>query len=260
MKCYFIYKGKYYHVNIRSLVYHSDYFWNKIIKGNYNDHIIEQLTDCKCGTNLTVESVETFTSFFANQNIQINTENVFNLNQLANFYDVKTLKFLINNFIQSNPSLFTLSKLFANGTFSEGEETVVANNLINFLNKESDKKILLSLPVFLIERILSTYGKEIAKQNREEENSIENETKIMNFMLDYLKKYGRNASPIFASIDFVHVGKECVNQLLQPDLFDKFDFTFLSNKIARILAQKYVDLRIILIIMIITMMNKMNYI
>lgn len=229
----FIYKTKKYRYNLRLSLVSSDYIWDNIKQLlNQKDF---SLIDNEEDTNFSEESINDFISYLEQPDKdKINTKNVFTFKVLNEKYKVKNLQNQINEYIQNHRLDLIVLVIVDKNDITPDDIKLVVNSLFEFI----DNRQLFLLPVNFIDQILQFY------RSQKPEDSIENERKLMNFFIEYLKKQnekGEQASLLFRHINFSKVGQECLSYIMS-DCQNMFDFKCIPVEVVKILCLSYANI------------------
>lgn len=221
----FVYQKNTYAFDIRSAIPSSEYVWlnrndlitNPIIKYDEEDEYI------KFDSN----AIQSFISYLNDHTIipLISIDTVFTLNALSLKFVTKSLQSHIDNYINMN-HIELLPIILNKKTLTSDDENKISKFLIEYIESEQ----LLSLSLTSIGRILSLYRINQKNKDDEDENKLQKERKIMNFIFLCLNKYSSDASFLFNYIDFQTVGEECLN-IINEKYKSIINFQYLNNDI-----------------------------
>lgn len=140
------------------------------------------LVDNEEDTNFSEESVTDFISYLEQPDKnKINTKNVFAFKVLNEKYKVKNLQNQINEYIQNHRLDLIILVIVDKNDITSDDIKLVVNRLFEFI----DNRQLFLLPVNFIDQILQFY------RSQQPDDSNENERKLMNFFIEYLKKQNK---------------------------------------------------------------------
>ena len=226
----FIYKTKSYQYDFRAAIHCSDYIYENLDFFLHNPRT--SLIDNEDNTDFSIESINDFISYINQPNLHIiNNDNVFILQKLNQKYKIKTLQTETDDYINLHHEELLIPIIKDRNNLSLEEERTIANHLFVYI----DNKQLLTLPINIVDRIFQFYLNEV----KNDENDDENETKIMEFIFDYLDQYGRNGSVLFKYVNFSKIGRVFLTKLLNG-YQNIFDFSFMPNSIIKDLCENYI--------------------
>ncbi|KAK8892573.1 hypothetical protein M9Y10_029810 [Tritrichomonas musculus] len=210
-----IFKGKEYPIDFSLLKKYSNYFYNKKTHFKSINNIFIQFDD----HDICEESIPIFIACCHNEPFQITDKTAFSLHQLSIRYEVPELQKLTEEYIKTNQKnqLFQsiLSKISEN---PENEETIALQFIENIDNEQ-----LLSLPIPVLYRILNNYSLDFNSLNSNDQN------RLIDFLFRILSKRGKEASVLFANIEFTKERIELISRLLN-EYSGIFDFNMLNPK------------------------------
>lgn len=179
--CYFVYNDKFYKFNLQVFLNSSEYFFKERKTLNVGDTI--QLLQFESNLEFSDELIRNFISAVErNDQIEINADNVYQLDQLSDFYGILNLKKRTNDFISENEEQLILQNYIydqSNNKTNYKAEDIISNNLMNYI--DDDK--LATLKIDVLDRILTEYRRKnpVKHQNEATKDDIIKETKIKTF-------------------------------------------------------------------------------
>ena len=235
---YFVYKDKEYPIDFDLVIKNSNYFY-KNRKQYENVEYINLINEIPTEIKIPEESIKAFISSCQNEASEVSPSSVFALQYLSQKYEFPEITKVTEDFIKEHEGELVFETLEFK-TKSEylsdtsKEEEIISNNIKKYANKEE----LLSLPIFVIERILQKYFDNKTKEGKEVNDGND---EIINFLFKILDKRGREASILFNNIDF---GKEKVIVLhrLLNEYSDNFDFNMINSTLLKTTTQLTSDL------------------
>ncbi|KAK8840436.1 hypothetical protein M9Y10_030641 [Tritrichomonas musculus] len=232
--CYFVYNNKFYKFNLQVFLNSSEYFFKERKTINVGDTI--QLLQFESNLEFSDELIRNFISAVErNDQIEIKADNVYQLDQLSDFYGILNLKKRTNDFISENEEQLILQNYIydqSNNKTNYKAEDIISNNLMNYI--DDDK--LATLKIDVLDRILTEYRRKnpVKHQNEATKDDIIKETKIKNFFLKCLQRKEPVISDLFNFIDYERFSEECL-EIIQKDFSEIFRFSILKEKILQYL-------------------------
>lgn len=188
-----------------------------------NDHLysssqeIHFLSEEKTILKIPESVVINFVRCCQNQNIEINSENIFYLNYLAKRYGVKDLEMQLLNIISQNKEKLALQSILFTVEMNQDKAISLVNtsneeNLISqFFEEFMENDQLLELPTSILYRITENYyHNQIENNNRN--NQPRKRENLIKFLFRLFDKYGNQASMF---LSFFEIDKQRANDLLK---------------------------------------------
>ena len=184
---YFVYKDKEYPIDFDLVIKNSNYFY-KNRKQYENVEYINLINEIPTEIKIPEESIKAFISSCQNEASEVSPSSVFALQYLSQKYEFPEITKVTEDFIKEHEGELVFETLEFK-TKSEylsdtsKEEEIISNNIKKYANKEE----LLSLPIFVIERILRKYFDNKTKEVKEVNDGND---EIINFLFKILDKRG----------------------------------------------------------------------
>lgn len=219
---YFIHIDNKYPFDLSLFNTHSDFFLNHVI-----EHVYPLLSEFDSYRYLTNDSISDFIDYCQNREIQLNELNVISINYLSQKYHVNSLYRKTEEFIQKNHKTVTQAFFsnIENRDFAQDIPLVLEEIISNFFDDYlfDFYNILLLIPLSRIYKILFKYSinkKQISIINNSRHTNDEIEHKIIDFLFDYIEKFGIDSSILLKIFDFERNSIEYFNE----KLFEYSDF------------------------------------
>lgn len=223
---FFAYRGKKYPIKYDFFKLSSKFFSRNYESFEPNQVIplIDQSSESS--VNLTDESIQMFINFVHHKQVPIDNENVVSLNYLANIYEISSLIKFTNDYISENHRDLALQILLMHQNDEKFDtkvyETVLSENLPFYVKDDR----LLDLKISTLYRICTEFFRK-----------SESQKEINEFLFKCLDKFGKEASSLFAFVDFGKSRNECLERLLNG-YSEIFDFHFINSQMLKSLYEQ----------------------
>ena len=232
----FYYLNKVYSVNYNLFVKQSNFFDKNDKPEEKSFNLVSEFDSI---SDFQEEHINTFIQFFnsSDNNIKINESNFLTLYYLSSKFKIDEMSTNVEKYIEKKYKIIignyinNLSKKLA--TINYIYEQIISHHLMEYIPiKAKDgsykKDGLFLLPMQSINRIFSLYFKQFHIKRIKDE-------KIIDFLFEYVKQNGREASFLFSTLTF---STKCINHLIDviDDYRDYIDFKYVQPIMAKSLV------------------------
>lgn len=222
---YFVYRTKNYPIKFDFFKHSSQYFHENKQKLKNTKYI--QLVDeeTEQNTDFNEEDIKDFINYVQCQQISLESHNVVCLNYLANIYKVTRLQNITNEYISKHEEKVILDIIYQHQNEQSFDTTSYEKIICDNIEKYIEDEQMLKLNINVISRIFQ-------KLKKEPKND-----KILDFLIKYLDKYGRQASVLFSEIVFSESDIKYFQMLIEK-YSNVFDFNFIDSSAIFMLFEK----------------------